>query len=251
MPASRCSRPRNRPPTGTQRRRPRPAGDATGPASFRVVGLTPNVQENGTVRLRPARDAEAGARTGDRQRVLGGRPLEDHAAIDRARPQIEDLLSANGYEIGTEITYVGERDNVAGNRQMSTTITVLGLLIVAIGMVGLVSAITMSVLERTREIGILRCVGARARDVRRVFATEGPRARARGLAARHPVRLRDRPPVRLAGRRRSSASTCGSRSRRSTCCSRWPGRSCSRWLLMRFPLRRAVRFRPGEALRHA
>ena len=31
----------------------------------------------------------------------------------------------------------------------------------------------MSVLERTREIGILRCVGARARDVRRVFATEG------------------------------------------------------------------------------
>ena len=49
----------------------------------------------------------------------------------------------------------------------------LGFLIVAISMVGLVSAITMSVLERTREIGILRCIGARARDIRRIFATEG------------------------------------------------------------------------------
>ena len=49
----------------------------------------------------------------------------------------------------------------------------LGLLIVAISMVGLVNAITMSVLERTREIGVLRCIGARARDIRRIFAAEG------------------------------------------------------------------------------
>ncbi len=49
----------------------------------------------------------------------------------------------------------------------------LGFLIVAISMIGLVSAITMNVLERTREIGILRCLGARGRDIRRIFATEG------------------------------------------------------------------------------
>ena len=40
-------------------------------------------------------------------------------------------------------------------------------------MVGLVNAITMAVLERTREIGMLRSVGARTRDVRAIFATEG------------------------------------------------------------------------------
>ena len=40
-------------------------------------------------------------------------------------------------------------------------------------MVGLANAITMSIIERTREIGILRCIGARARDVRRIFSTEG------------------------------------------------------------------------------
>ncbi len=43
----------------------------------------------------------------------------------------------------------------------------------AISMIGLINAITLAVLERTREIGMLRCIGARARDVRRIVATEG------------------------------------------------------------------------------
>ena len=147
---------------------------ATGPASFRVVGVIDNVQENGTVVFVPLATLKTVLRTGD---AVNGfwvtTTSKDHDAIDATTTQIEDVLSSNGYEIGTEITYIGERDNVASNRQLSTTITVLGFLVVAIGMVGLVSAITMSVLERTREIGILRCVGARARDIRRVFATEG------------------------------------------------------------------------------
>lgn len=51
-------------------------------------------------------------------------------------------------------------------------IIVVGGVVVAIGMVGLVNAITMNVIERTREIAVLRCVGARARDIRRAFAAE-------------------------------------------------------------------------------
>ena len=48
----------------------------------------------------------------------------------------------------------------------------MGIPIVAIGMIGLVNAMTMNVIERTREIGILRSIGARARDVRKIFRFE-------------------------------------------------------------------------------
>ena len=97
----------------------------------------------------------------------------DHAFVDRTTSRLEDRLTALGYDVTSEITYVAERDEIAANRTLTTTIAVLGFVIVAMSMVGLANAITTNVLERTREIGILRCIGARGRDVRRIFTTEG------------------------------------------------------------------------------
>jgi hypothetical protein len=97
----------------------------------------------------------------------------NHDAIDRTTARVEDALAAHGSQPTTMEMYVQKRDNVAANASMTGTITVLGLLIVMISLVGLVNAITMGVIERTREIGVLRCVGARAKDVRRIFRAEG------------------------------------------------------------------------------
>jgi predicted lysophospholipase L1 biosynthesis ABC-type transport system permease subunit len=101
-------------------------------------------------------------------RRRGGR-----VGVDRTTTRLEDRLADAGYGIGTQVKYSGQRANVSQSKAISTAIGVLGLLIVAISMVGLVNAITMSILERTREIGVLRCIGARARVIRRIFAAEG------------------------------------------------------------------------------
>jgi putative ABC transport system permease protein len=147
---------------------------AGGDAQFRIVGVATNQQEDGTAlyvplaTVRRLLDRPAGAtafwvRT-DRR---------DHALVDRTTSRLEDRLAALGYQTTSEIRYVAERDQIAANRTITTTIAVLGFLIVAMSIVGLANAITTSVLERTREIGILRCVGARGRDIRRIFTTEG------------------------------------------------------------------------------
>jgi putative ABC transport system permease protein len=39
-------------------------------------------------------------------------------------------------------------------------------------LMGLAGTLSMAVIERTREVGILRCLGARARHIRRIFSTE-------------------------------------------------------------------------------
>ena len=96
----------------------------------------------------------------------------DHAFIDRTTTRIEDTLTAHGYDVNSEIVYARLANEIASNRTSTTTPAAVGLLVVAIGIAGLANALTMSVLERTREIGILRSIGARARDIRRIFAAE-------------------------------------------------------------------------------
>ena len=164
----------------------------SGPLTLRVIGIAANQQENGTALFVPRETMRA---------VLGATPAgaddywvrttsHDHAFIDRTTTRLEDAMAAAGYEVGTEIEYVGEADNVASNRTITTSIAVLGFLIVAISMVGLANAITMSVIERTREVGILRTIGARARDVRRIFAAESVVIALGGWLLGIPRRLR-------------------------------------------------------------
>ncbi|HET8949996.1 MAG TPA: ABC transporter permease, partial [Solirubrobacteraceae bacterium] len=136
-----------------------------GAARFRVIGVADNQQEEGTALFVPLTTVrkllhEPGATT---YWVRTSSP--DHALVDRTATRLEDRLAALGYEIGSQIKYVAQRDEIDANKTVTTSIAVLGFLVVAISMVGLANAMTMSVIERTREIGVLRCIGARARDV--------------------------------------------------------------------------------------
>ena len=96
----------------------------------------------------------------------------DDRGVDRTTNAVEDALTADGYRVAPEKLYALKADNEAANDAILNMITMVGGVVVAIGMVGLVNSITMNVIERTREIGILRCIGARARDIRRAFAAE-------------------------------------------------------------------------------
>ena len=147
---------------------------AAGDAEFRIVGIVNNQQENGTALYVPLTTAREllGQPTGAGRYWIKMESSEP-AFVDRTTSLLEDRLATLGYEVTSEITYIAERDEVAANRSLTTSIAVLGFVIVAMSMVGLANAITTNVLERTREIGILRSIGARARHVRRIFTTEG------------------------------------------------------------------------------
>jgi ABC-type antimicrobial peptide transport system permease subunit len=128
-------------------------------------------------------------------------------------------------------------------------LTVLGLLIVAISMVAVINTLTMVVLERTREIGILRCIGAHARDVRRIFATEGLTiALAGGLVG-----------IPLGFGLAHAVITLVQNVMNIHLVFTFPalnipialiGTIILALLVIQIPLRRAVRFKPGEALRY-
>jgi ABC-type antimicrobial peptide transport system permease subunit len=95
-----------------------------------------------------------------------------HAAIDQATAAATARLTAAGYAVSTQEIYVTQAQITAADRSILTIVEILGLLVVAIMLMGLASALSMGVIERTREVGILRCVGARARYIRRIFSAE-------------------------------------------------------------------------------
>jgi putative ABC transport system permease protein len=222
-----------------------------GPARFRIVGTVTNQQEDGTVlyvpltTLRSLLDQPTGVST---YWIKTTSP--DEALIDRTTTLLDDRLTSLGYDVGTEISYVMERDEIAANKTITTAIGVLGFLIVAMSMVGLANAITMSIIERTREIGILRCLGARARDVRRIFATEGVALALVGWLLGIPLgyaltRLIVWLIWEVAGVRLPVVFPFWNI---------WialAGTLALALLVLLLPLRRAVRSRPGDALRYA
>lgn len=224
---------------------------AAGTARFRVVGIADNRQEDGTVLFVPLTTVRAllHAPAGVSAYWIKTTSPE-HAVVDRTFTALEDRLNALGYQMGGELTYVEERNDVAGNRTITTTIAVFGLLVVAISMVALANAITMSILERMREIGILRCIGARAQDVRRIFATGGVVLALAGWMLGIPLGYAlDRFLVWLVW------EVVGVRI--DVVFPPWNvvlalvGTVALALLIMVLPIRRAVRIRPGDALRYA
>jgi putative ABC transport system permease protein len=226
---------------------------ASGPASFRVIGISTNQQENGTALFVPLATVHAvlaGTPAGANNGIWVRTTSHDHAFIDRTTTRIEDTLTAHGYDVSSEIVYVRLANEIASNRTATTTLAVLGLLIVAISMAGLANALTMSVLERTREIGILRSIGARARDIRRIFAAETLTLAAAGWLIGIPLGyLLDRFLVWLVKQVLNLNLTLAFPA--------WnlaltlAGTVLLALLITLVPIRRAARLRPGAALRYA
>lgn len=219
-----------------------------GPVALRVIGIATNQQENGTAIFVPI---------GTAQQFLPSVPSfwvrftsHDHPFVDRMTTDLEDALGSTGYGVGTEIEYVQEAENVAENRTITTSITVLGFLIVAISLVGLANALTMSVIERTREVGILRSIGARGRDVRRIFAAETIALAVGGWLLGIPFGWAlDHLLVWLVKEEVNVVVPFTFPLMNLV----WAllGTVALALLITFFPIRRAVRYRPGQALRYA
>ncbi len=146
---------------------------AAGPTRVRVIGTdTGQTNSGGTVYFPLAALERLDGGPGTADSIWVSTASSAHAAVDRATAAAAARLAAAGYAVGTTEIYVTEAQITASEKSILAIVEILGLLVVAIMLMGLVSALTMGVIERTREVGILRCLGARARHIRRTFGAE-------------------------------------------------------------------------------
>lgn len=148
------------------------AGSARGDVELTIVGIDARLMNNAQSFFLPFETFQDILGRTDTNAYWLVSANRDEASIDRLAAQAEDTLEAAGYPVATEIRYVEKEANLASNRTLVGVLAVMGIPIVAIGLIGLVNMMTMNVIERTREIGILRCIGASSRDITRIFRAE-------------------------------------------------------------------------------
>jgi putative ABC transport system permease protein len=146
---------------------------AAGPVRVRVIGIDTGRNNSGDIVYFPLPTLERLDGTPAAANSLWVSTASSaHAAIDRAATAVASRLAAAGYPVTTTKIYALEAQYDASENSILAIVEILGHVVVAIMLMGLASALSMGIIERTREIGILRCLGARARHIRRIFTTE-------------------------------------------------------------------------------
>lgn len=146
---------------------------AAGPTRVQVIGLDEGQNNGGGAVYFPLATLERLDGTpGTTDSLWISTASSAHSAIDRVNNAVTARLTAAGYPVITTEIYVVQAQTTSSQASILAIVDILGLLIVAIMLMGLASALSMAVFERTREVGILRCTGARSRQIRRIFSAE-------------------------------------------------------------------------------
>jgi putative ABC transport system permease protein len=93
--------------------------------------------------------------------------------VDPTAGAIDRALRDRGYSARTELRYVERQASRSEATLILTFIVLLGVPVLAIGMISLVNTLTINTLERTKELGVLRSIGARRRHLARMLRAEG------------------------------------------------------------------------------
>ncbi len=97
---------------------------------------------------------------------------DDRALIDRTSESIYRGFEKEGYNLEIGVHYILEEEDRSENQDLLNIFTTISIIVVLISLIGLMSTLTMNILDRTREIGMLRCIGAGSRSIISVFGSE-------------------------------------------------------------------------------
>jgi putative ABC transport system permease protein len=88
--------------------------------------------------------------------------------------RIKDYFDSRGIRVSSASTIADLRENIEYQFGIIVVfLTIMAVLIAAVGGLGLMGTMSINVLERTREIGVMRAVGASDGSVMKIFIVEG------------------------------------------------------------------------------
>jgi putative ABC transport system permease protein len=101
----------------------------------------------------------------------------EEASLDQhleAIKNLEDYLKSEGIELSSTLSSIQEQEQFAAQLNiLITVLLIMTVLVALVGGVGLSGTLSINVVERIREIGVMRAVGASSQDLALIFIGEG------------------------------------------------------------------------------
>jgi putative ABC transport system permease protein len=142
--------------------------------SFRIVGTFVGSSFGAIIYTNYDYLAPATNRVGEADALLIRTEAHDAAAVEAESKALEEHFERMGLGVSMMSTLPKERaDAEAIFDAIVALVLVMAILLALVGGLGLMGTMSINVLERTREIGVLRAIGAPNRGVAQVFMLEG------------------------------------------------------------------------------
>jgi putative ABC transport system permease protein len=142
-------------------------------ASWRVAGVVPTESRGPTIYM-TLEDYAHITRTPGQANLLQVINQERATAPEEMANQLRERFEARGLEVdGTQTAAAINSANELMFTVVVAFLILMALLLAAVGGLGLTTTMSINVLERVREIGVLRAVGASNFAVRRIVLVEG------------------------------------------------------------------------------
>ena len=100
--------------------------------------------------------------------------FHDAESADAVTTQLEDLYESRNMDVFYSLTvYKSRQDSESQNGIFVAMLMSLAVIVAVVGGVGLMGSLSISVVERTKEIGVMRAIGARSLTLMGMFVMEG------------------------------------------------------------------------------
>jgi putative ABC transport system permease protein len=100
--------------------------------------------------------------------------FHDKDYVDAVADQLKDLYEARNLDIEYSQAIYEERQQAESQFAVTIyTLLALAVIVALVGGIGLMGSLSISVVERTREIGVMRAIGARSGRLMSMFVMEG------------------------------------------------------------------------------
>jgi putative ABC transport system permease protein len=143
-------------------------------ATWQVVGIVPTESRGPTIYMDSEDYAYASRNAGLATEVEVVTERHDAASQGRMETLLRQRFEASGLEVsGTTTAQVMRQENKFLFTIIVGFLVLMALLLAAVGGLGLTTTMSINVLERVREVGVLRAIGASNVSVRKIVLLEG------------------------------------------------------------------------------